>query len=124
MNNLTTLSAVLLTILCTSFAQIYQKKAAMGLQNARNSESFSVWKFAANPDFLFSGLLLAVGFVSWLFVLSRWDVSAAYPFLSLNLVLIMLLSQWIFSETTNSRQWVGAFAIVSGVLLISGGGFG
>lgn len=122
MNNLTTLSAVILTILCTSFAQIYQKKAAMGLQHARNSESFSALKFAVNPHFLFSGLLLAIGFVSWLFVLSRWDVSTAYPFLSLNLVLIMFLSQCIFSETTNSRQWVGAFSIIAGVLLISGGG--
>jgi len=123
MHTLITLLAILLTILCTSFAQIFQKKAALQLQSVRDAQAFSAWKFAFNPSLLFSLVLLGVGFISWLFVLSRWDVSTAYPFLSLNLVLIMLLSQWIFSETTHSRQWVGAFAIVSGVLLISGGGF-
>lgn len=93
----------------------------MRLQESRDNKTFSSLGFVFNPDLLFSGVLLATGFALWVFVLSRWDVSVAYPFLSLNLIVVMLCSKFIFSENIKRHQWIGACFIFGGVLLISGG---
>lgn len=79
-------------------------------------------KVLLNPHLFISAVLLGCGFMAWLWVLSEWDVSAAYPFLSLNLVVVMISSKLIFSESVKSHQWVGALCILAGVVLISGGG--
>lgn len=116
------ITALFLTIACTSSSQIFQKKAALSLENNDNKGLASGIRFLVSPYLIVSAVLLGSGFVAWLWVLAEWDVSAAYPFLSLNLVVVMISSRLIFSETILSHQWIGALSIISGVILISGGG--
>ena len=94
----------------------------MSLQASSAEQSVHGVKFLANPNLLLSVVLLGSGFVAWLWVLSEWDVSFAYPFLSLNLVVVMCASKLLFSESIRSHHWLGAFSIIAGVMLISGGG--
>ncbi|MEM7257870.1 MAG: 4-amino-4-deoxy-L-arabinose-phospho-UDP flippase, partial [Pseudomonadota bacterium] len=78
----TTLMLVVLTILCTSYAQLLQKQAAMDLTaDATKSVLF-------NPAFIQSIFLLGIGMAIWLLVLRRLDVSVAYPLLSGNFILV------------------------------------
>lgn len=113
------IAALFLTIACTSLSQIFQKKAAMSLPSA-NSKVPGI-KFLFNPNLLIGVFLLGSGFIAWLWVLSEWDVSFAYPFLSLNLVVVMCGSKLVFGESIKTHHWLGAFSIVAGVMLISGG---
>lgn len=115
------IAALLLTIACTSLSQIFQKKAAMNLQASSGEQSVHGIEFLVNPNLLLSVVLLGSGFVAWLWVLSEWEVSFAYPFLSLNLVVVMCLSKLVFSESIRTHHWLGAFSILAGVMLISGG---
>ena len=115
-------AALFLTIACTSLSQIFQKKAAMSLENNSGSNLPAGVAFLINPNLVISVILLGSGFVSWLWVLSEWDVSFAYPFLSLNLVVVMCGSKFVFSENIKRHHWLGAFSIIAGVALISGGG--
>ena len=116
------IAALFLTIACTSSSQIFQKKAALNLDRIERDHKSSLVQFLLNPNLILSAILLGSGFVAWLWVLAEWDVSAAYPFLSLNLVVVMIASKLIFSEKMASHQWVGAMSIIAGVILISGGG--
>ena len=45
------------------------------------------------------------------------DVSAAFPVLSLNLIVIALLSQWILSEQVTRTRWIGV-ALICGAALV------
>lgn len=63
-------------------------------------------------------MLLATGMISWLGVLSYLDVSIAYPVLALNFVLVLIGSRWMLGERVPTQRWLGAVAIVAGVVLL------
>lgn len=58
----------------------------------------------------------------WLYVLSRLDLSFAYPFVALNYVLILFGSYFLLKETITLVKVIGVAVIVLGVYLISRGG--
>lgn len=57
--------------------------------------------------------------VLWIIVLSRVDLSMAYPMLGLGYVFVLLTSWLIFGETINAARWTGALMIVAGVVLVA-----
>ena len=65
-------------------------------------------------------MLLGIGLLLWMLVLTQLDVSLAYPLLSINYVLVLLAARFVFAEHVPSHRWVGAFAIVAGIVLLLG----
>jgi len=57
----------------------------------------------------------------WLYVLSRLELSTAYPFVALNYVLILFVSHFLLKETITPVKIMGVAVIVLGVFLISRG---
>jgi drug/metabolite transporter (DMT)-like permease len=57
--------------------------------------------------------------VVWLAVLSRLDVSLAYPLLALNFVLVPLLGWLILGEQVPSWRWFGVGFVLVGVTIIA-----
>jgi len=55
----------------------------------------------------------------WLYVLSRVDVSVAYPFVGLGFVMTMLLGWMFLNEDVGLMRMGGTLLIVGGVALIS-----
>lgn len=75
-----------------------------------------------NP-FVIAGLFaFFISMLVWLYVLSRMELSFAYPFVALNYVLILLGSYFLFKETITLHKMIGVVVIVIGVYLISRGG--
>ena len=69
-----------------------------------------------------SGLLAAaVAALCWLYALSRFELSAIYPLLSLNFVLVPLLSAYLFREHLNAYNVAGILLIVVGIVVFSKG---
>ena len=62
---------------------------------------------------------MAMGALAWISVLSRLDLSLAYPFLALNFVLITLISRVFLGETVPTLRWLGILVIVGGILLVA-----
>ena len=60
-----------------------------------------------------------IGGFLWFYALSLNDLSFAYPFLSLNYILILLVSIIYFNESVNLIMWLGVIVICSGVIIIS-----
>jgi drug/metabolite transporter (DMT)-like permease len=55
----------------------------------------------------------------WLISLSRVDLSFAYPFASLNYVLILIISWWLLGEQISLTRLIGVVVICFGVWAIS-----
>ena len=54
----------------------------------------------------------------WLVVLSRVDLSFAYPFIGINYILVLLVSRFALGEQVGWIRWSGAVIIFVGVSLI------
>lgn len=66
-------------------------------------------------------LLYAVSAIFWLIVLSRVDLSVAYPMVAAGYVFVVFYSWIFFGERVKWFTWVGLFLIVVGVIVT---GFG
>ncbi|MBX2998562.1 MAG: hypothetical protein KF893_08645 [Caldilineaceae bacterium] len=69
---------------------------------------------------MMGGLLLyGVGALSWIMVLSRMNLSYAYPFLALNFVLVALVSKIVLGEAIPLMRWIGIAFICVGIVAIA-----
>ncbi len=57
--------------------------------------------------------------LAWIVVLSRTELSFAYPFLSLAYVIVTVAAMVLLGERFTARQWAGLAAVVAGVLLVA-----
>jgi multidrug transporter EmrE-like cation transporter len=63
--------------------------------------------------------LYGLGALAWILVLTRLDLSLAYPFLALNFVLIAIASRLFLGEAIPALRWGGIVVICFGILLIA-----
>ena len=76
-------------------------------------------KTAVNP-YIFSGLVCyVVSVVVWIMVLSRVDVSYAYPLLSIGYIVTAVVARIFFGEALGFNRCAGIFVICIGVYLIT-----
>ncbi len=74
---------------------------------------------AMNP-FVVGGLVLyALSAALWLILLTRVELSFAYPMLSLGYVLVVFLSRVLFQEAVSGVRIAGTLVVCLGVYLIS-----
>ena len=69
--------------------------------------------------FVFGGFCLyGFGAIIWLGVLSKWDVSKAYPLVGLGFVLTVVIG-YLTGENVSIPRMIGVLLICSGVFLVS-----
>ena len=71
-----------------------------------------------SPLVLVALVLYGSAFTLWTIVLSRIQLSVAYPALALIYVLIPLASWLVLGESVSTRQWIGIVVICLGVFLV------
>jgi len=101
-----------------SISQILQKLAADDA-GARPSDVHFIRRLASSRETWWSIVSLGIGTLFWLAVLYRMEVSKAFPFLSLNTVLVLLASRYYLRETIGATRWIGVVIIVAGIVLLS-----
>jgi len=75
-------------------------------------------RLLSNPLFIAAVALYALGFVVWLVVLSKLELSYAYPILALSYCLVPLLSRFFFGEIVSPMRWFGIAIICCGVAVV------
>jgi len=75
-------------------------------------------QLALNPLFLLAVALYVLGFVIWLIVLSKLDLSYAYPILALSYCLVPVISHYLFGEQVSPMRWIGIAIICVGVTVV------
>jgi drug/metabolite transporter (DMT)-like permease len=74
---------------------------------------------ATNPLILLGLAVYVGGTFFWLILLSRVDLSYAYPFASLNYLLILLASWLLLGEQPSPLRLAGVAAICAGVMAVA-----
>jgi drug/metabolite transporter (DMT)-like permease len=77
--------------------------------------TFTDWRVVLGFALVFGGALF------WLGVISRVNLSFAYPLLALNYVLILVPSRFVLGETITPSKIIGAVIVVVGVIVITWG---
>jgi multidrug transporter EmrE-like cation transporter len=73
----------------------------------------------ASPPIVGGLFLYVVSVGVWLLVLSRVQVSFAYPMLSIGYVVNALAANYLFGEPLTSLRMLGIFIIITGVYLVA-----
>ena len=71
---------------------------------------------------IFSGFAAAfLAALAWMAALTRFDLTHAYPIMSLTFVLVLLLGSWLLHEPVSLQKYVGVALIVAGTVVASRG---
>lgn len=71
---------------------------------------------------IFSGFAAAfLASLAWMAAMTKFDLSHAYPFMSLNFVIVLLLSGMLLSEPITLTKTVGVAMIVIGTIVAANG---
>jgi multidrug transporter EmrE-like cation transporter len=116
------LPLILAGVLLNAFAQLALKQGmrTIGHFAFRLENAMQVLLSVASSPFILTGLTFyVVSVLIWLLVLSRVDVSYAYPLLSVGYIVTALAGHFFFSEMISLTRWSGIMVICLGVWLIT-----
>ena len=111
---------VVICIVFTVYGQVAAKLAARStgaMPGDTASRLAYMGRLLTNPWFLSSFASAVVAALGWMVALSGIELSKAYPFMSLNFVLVLLLSAPLFAEPITIRKVAGVALIVAGVIV-------
>ncbi len=116
---------ILVAVLLEASAQLLYKAGV----NQLPPPSAPLWHLPALWDFTWNALgnwrvLLGIGLyipevILWWAVLSKVEVSYAFPLTSMSYVLLLLMAKFFLHEDIPLERWLGALAVVTGVFLIT-----
>ena len=116
---------ILFTVLTNALAQVSLKYGMMQLGSlnfAGVNPIIKLLQIVFSP-FVFIGLcIFVISMASHLFVLSKVELSFAYPFLSLAYVVVAVIAYYLFHEDLNALRIGGIALICVGTVLIAQGG--
>ncbi len=115
------LPLILFTVLTNAAAQIMLKKGmlSVGPLGTDGGLFATIFRVIFNP-WVFLGLsTFVISMASHLIVLSKVELSFAYPFLSLAYVVVAAYAYYIFKEDVNALRIAGIGLICIGTILIS-----
>ena len=112
------------TVIFTVYGQLivkWQVAQAGALPNALPERLLFLGRLILNP-WVLSGM--AAGFVAmlcWLSAMTKFELSYAYPFMSLAFVFVLVLSALLFHERVTGAKVFGLAMIVIGIVVASRG---
>ena len=74
-----------------------------------------------SPWVISSLIATFVAGVSWMLALTRFEISYAYPFYSLNYVIVFAASVLLFNESLSLTKILGTILVIAGIVVISKG---
>lgn len=71
---------------------------------------------------IFSGIAAAfLASITWMAAMTKFDLNHAYPFMSLNFVVVLLLSGWLLDEPLSIQKILGVTLILIGTMVAAHG---
>ncbi|MDH4909459.1 EamA family transporter [Xanthomonas axonopodis pv. ricini] len=115
---------IVATIVFTVYGQLILKWR-IGKLGALPTEALAKLKFLVmlllDPA-IFSGFAAAfLASLAWMTAMTRFELSHAYPFMSMNFVIVVLLSAWLLSEPLTWQRLIGVGLIVVGTVVAARG---
>ncbi len=117
-----TLGLILLSVTISAAAQICLKlgMSSPAVQLAISSGGVgAIFTVASNPAVLGGLALYGLGAISWLFALAKVDVSQAYPFVAIGIVLTLAAGYFLLAEPVTPLRVVGVLVVIIGIGLVA-----
>lgn len=120
--SISTLALILGTVLASAVAQLALK---LGMSNpaiaaaAQNGGKALILAVAGSP-LVWTGLFIyGGGVLAWLYVLSKVDLSLAYPFVGVSFIVVMLFGIFLLQETVSPLRMIGTVLIALGCIMVA-----
>lgn len=114
---------IITTVLAIVLGQMLVKK---GMTVAGPSPSslnelifYLIKNMVLNPYIVVGLFVSVISTLSWMYVLSKAELSFAYPFTSVTFPLVLLLSALVFGESISLQRWIGIILLVVGLIFVS-----
>ncbi|MCG3155204.1 MAG: 4-amino-4-deoxy-L-arabinose-phosphoundecaprenol flippase subunit ArnE [bacterium] len=110
----------LISIAATIIGQLLLKKATAAQRLTFDPSQLwaTVLGLALNPYLLGWVLSAGVSAALWIFVVSRFELSLAFPIATtLSYILILVLSWWLFDEQMTVTRWIGVGLMSAGIFM-------
>jgi len=115
---------ILLTIVLTVYGQSVVKWQLNLVSMPQGGAAAKLW-FAAglltNPWILSGFVSYFLAALCWMVALSRFEISYAYPFMSVSFVLVFLLGALLFKEPLTASKLTGMALIATGIVVLARG---
>ncbi|MGE0080109.1 MAG: SMR family transporter [Thiohalomonadaceae bacterium] len=116
---------VLFSVLLSSAAQVSFKvgMASIPVQQALNGGSLLErgWAIASSLPVLVGMMLYLVSVALWLLALARLDLSLAYPFVGLGIIITVVVAVVLLGEPVGVGRILGVLFVVGGIWLVARG---
>jgi len=113
---------ILLTILFTVYGQLvikWQVSKAGAMPAAVNAKALFLLHLLLNL-WVVSGLVAAlIAALAWMAAMTKFNLSFAYPFMSLSFVFVLALSIWLFGEPLTPHKVIGMAFVIIGLFISS-----
>ena len=113
---------IVMTDICESMAQTCFKKGLIqtGITSVNLQNLVEFLLASASSPFVWAGILIfIVNFFLWFAVLSRIDLSVAFPIGSTSYILVPIFSMVFLNETISPMRWVAIILIIAGIHYVS-----
>jgi undecaprenyl phosphate-alpha-L-ara4N flippase subunit ArnE len=112
-------------IVCSVFQSLFLASSQIFLKLAVDRmDNFSfTWEYfkalIVNWQLALSGISIALATVIWLYILRHFELSVAYPLISISYIFGTLAAVFIFHETVPVTRWLGVGFIMLGVVFLT-----
>lgn len=112
---------IISSVLLNAFAQILLKAGMKQFGNIdiKNNIINTCISIAFNPYIISGFIAYGVSILLWLWVLSKVDVSLAYPFQALGYIVVTILAWIIFQENINYIRIIALIFITIGLIILA-----
>lgn len=112
---------ITLTITFTVVGQLAVKwgMLSVGPRGAQADLVQYLMRVVLNPGFILGMSCAVIAALCWSLALTTTPLSVAYPFTALSIVLVLLLSGFVFGELVPYNRWLGVAIIALGLIVAS-----
>lgn len=124
MSRLSDHSFIVSTIACTVYSQLvmrWQVGEAGELPQDGLGKARFIAQLLMNPWVLSGIVATFLAGVSWMLAMTRFEISYAYPYVSLNYVIVLATSIFMFNESLSTSKIIGTAFVIVGIIIISRG---
>ena len=112
------------TIFFTVYSQLimrWQVSLAGPLPERLLEKFFYIGNLLLNPWVLTGIVATFFAGVSWMLAMTKFEISYAFPFVSLNYILVLLLGFILFQESISITKILGSALVLLGIIVIARG---
>lgn len=111
------------TIFFTVYSQLimrWQVSLAGALPVDLLGKLYFIVKLFVNPWVVSSIVATLLAGISWMLAMSRFEISYAYPWISINFLLMLLFGVLLFDESFNITKFLGTCLVAAGIFVMAG----